>query len=151
MFKPLLLAAVFVAATVPVAPQAQADGLSIDLLPGVSLRIGDQDRRGNYWDGYDWRDRDWWESHRGRELGERSRRGYYWDGYRWRDHDYWRKNYYYHDGRYRKYDEHEYKRYKKYEKAYRKYEKEREKDYRKYQKERYKEYEHHHRHHHDDD
>lgn len=68
----------------PIAPPAQADGLNIDLMPGVSLRIGDQDNRGNYWDGYDWRDR-----------------------------DYWRKNYYYHDGRYCKYDKYYYKYYNK--------------------------------------
>ncbi|HEI8866566.1 TPA: DUF2502 domain-containing protein [Serratia odorifera] len=113
MFKPLLLAAILVATTAPLAQQAQAEGLNIDLMPGVSLRIGDQDRRGNYWDGHDWRDRDWWENHRGRYQGERSRRGYYWDGYRWRDGDYWRKNYYYHDGRYRKYDKHHYKKHHK--------------------------------------
>ncbi|MVZ10040.1 DUF2502 domain-containing protein [Enterobacteriaceae bacterium 8376wG6] len=58
-------------------------------MPGVSLRIGDQDNRGRYWDGYDWRDRDWWQGHQGRYLGDRSRRGYYWDGYRWRDPRWW--------------------------------------------------------------
>lgn len=106
MFKPLLLAALLVASTVPAMQQAQAEGLSIDLMPGVSLRIGEEDNRGRYWDGYDWRDRDWWQSHQGRYLGDRNRRGYNWDGYRWRDNDYWRKNYYYHEGRYRKYDKH---------------------------------------------
>ena len=34
---------------------AQAD-VSVDInVPGVSLHLGDQDRRGYYWDGYDWR------------------------------------------------------------------------------------------------
>ncbi|TFZ49810.1 DUF2502 domain-containing protein [Serratia proteamaculans] len=115
MFKPLLLAALLVASTLPAMQQAQADGLSIDLMPGVSLRIGEQDNRGRYWDGYDWRDRDWWQGHQGRYLGDRNRRGYNWDGYRWRDNDYWRKNYYYHDGRYRKYDKHYYKHHDKHD------------------------------------
>lgn len=106
MFKPLLLAALLVVSTLPAIQPAQAEGLSIDLMPGVSLRIGEQDNRGRYWDGYDWRDRDWWQGHQGRYLGERNRRGYNWDGYRWRDNNYWRKNYYYHEGRYRKYDKH---------------------------------------------
>ncbi|MFT2790803.1 DUF2502 domain-containing protein [Serratia sp. T13T92] len=113
MFKPLFTAAILAALFMPIAPIAHASSVNIDLLPGVSLQIGDQDKRGNYWDGYDWRDRDWWHGHQGRDLGERSRRGYYWDGYRWRDRDYWHKNYYYHDGRYRKADKYYYKQYKK--------------------------------------
>ncbi|WP_213977406.1 DUF2502 domain-containing protein, partial [Serratia marcescens] len=84
MFKPLLLAAILATTVLPAAQQAHAEGISIDLMPGVSLRIGDRDNRGRYWDGYDWRDRDWWQGHQGRYLGDRSRRGYYWDGYRWR-------------------------------------------------------------------
>jgi hypothetical protein len=95
MFKSLFVAAILAALIVPITQPAHANGLDIDLMPGVSLRIGDKDDRGNYWDGYDWRDRDWWYRHQGRDLGERSRRGYYWDGYRWRDRDYWQKNYYY--------------------------------------------------------
>ena len=63
MFKPLLLAAILAATVLPAVQQAHAEGLSIDLMPGVSLRIGDQDNRGRYWDGYDWRDRDWWQGH----------------------------------------------------------------------------------------
>jgi hypothetical protein len=113
MFKPLFTAAILAALFMPIVPTVHASSVNIDLLPGVSLQIGDQDKRGNYWDGYDWRDRDWWHGHQGRDLGERSRRGYYWDGYRWRDRDYWHKNYYYHDGRYRKADKYYYKQYKK--------------------------------------
>ncbi|WP_431225549.1 DUF2502 domain-containing protein [Serratia sp. L9] len=113
MFKPLFVAAILATLIMPMAPAAYADSLSIDLMPGVSLRIGDRDNRGNYWDGYDWRDRDWWYDHQGRDLGERNRHGYYWDGYRWRDNDFWRKNYYFHDGRYRKYDKYYYKHDKK--------------------------------------
>ena len=117
MFKPLLLAAILAATVLPAVQQAHAEGLSIDLMPGVSLRIGDQDNRGRYWDGYDWRDRDWWQGHQGRYLGDRSPRGYYWDGYRWRDRDYWRKYYYSRDGRYYKCDHHCDKHYWKKEKT----------------------------------
>ncbi|MFI8416746.1 DUF2502 domain-containing protein [Serratia sp. NPDC078593] len=113
MFKPLLLAAALIISTAPLTQQAEAKGLNIDLLPGVSLRIGDQDQRGNYWDGHDWRDRDWWIRHQGKELGERSRRGDYWDGQRWRNADYWRKHDYFDKGRYRKYEKHHYKKHHK--------------------------------------
>jgi Protein of unknown function (DUF2502). len=62
---------------------AQAD-VSVDInVPGVSLHLGDQDRRGYYWDGYDWRPPQWWHAHQGRGLGERNARGMYWDGGRW--------------------------------------------------------------------
>lgn len=62
---------------------AQAD-VSVDInVPGVSLHLGDQDRRGYYWDGYDWRPPQWWHAHQGRGLGERNARGLYWDGGRW--------------------------------------------------------------------
>lgn len=54
---------------------AQATSADIDLLPGVSLHLGDRDQRGNYWDGYDWRDQNWWQ-----------------------------KNYYSHGGKYYRYD-----------------------------------------------
>ncbi len=48
---------------------AQAD-VSVDInVPGVSLHLGDQDRRGYYWDGYDWRPPQWWHAHQGRGLG----------------------------------------------------------------------------------
>ncbi|HHL2560057.1 TPA: DUF2502 domain-containing protein [Yersinia enterocolitica] len=62
---------------------AQAD-VSLDInIPGVSLHLGDQDKRGYYWDGYDWRPPQWWHEHRGGHIGERNERGYYWDGGRW--------------------------------------------------------------------
>ena len=79
---------------------AQATSADIDLLPGVSLHLGDRDQRGNYWDGYDWRDQNWWRNHQGRWVGDRSPRGYYWDGGRWRDHNWWQKNYYSRGGKY---------------------------------------------------
>ncbi|WP_145598831.1 DUF2502 domain-containing protein [Yersinia alsatica] len=100
--KPLLL--ITILAWFPLIPMANAE--SIELLPSVSLHIGEQDRSGNYWDGYDWRDRQWWQNHQGRDLGERNRHGHYWDGHRWQERDWWRKNYYYHEGRYWKYDKH---------------------------------------------
>lgn len=81
MLKPLLL--VTILAWLPLTPMANAE--SIELLPSISLQIGEQDRRGNYWDGYDWRDRQWWLNHQGRNLGERNRNGHYWDGRRWQD------------------------------------------------------------------
>ena len=95
MLKPLLL--VTILAWLPLTPMANAE--SIELLPSISLQIGEQDRRGNYWDGYDWRDQ-------GRNLGERNRNGHYWDGRRWQDRGWWKKNYYYREGRYWKYDKH---------------------------------------------
>lgn len=62
---------------------AQAD-VSIDInVPGVSLHLGDRDKRGNYWDGYDWRPPQWWHAHQGHGIGERNDRGLYWDGGRW--------------------------------------------------------------------
>lgn len=65
----------------PIAAQA---AVSIDInVPGVSLHLGDQDKRGYYWDGYDWRPPQWWHEHQGRGVGERNDRGLYWDGGRW--------------------------------------------------------------------
>lgn len=61
----------------------QAD-VSLDInIPGISLHLGDQDNRGYYWDGYDWRPPQWWHEHRGAHIGDRNERGYYWDGGRW--------------------------------------------------------------------
>ncbi len=61
---------------------AQAD-MSLDInVPGVSLHLGDQDKSGNYWDGYDWRPPQWWHEHRGGHIGDHNERGYYWDGSR---------------------------------------------------------------------
>ncbi|CQH60811.1 Protein of uncharacterised function (DUF2502) [Yersinia enterocolitica] len=107
--KPLLL--ITILAWFPLIPMANAE--SIELLPGVSLQIGEQDRSGNYWDGYDWRDQQWWQNHQGRDLGERNRHGHYWDGHRWQHKDCWKKNYYYRDGHYWKYDKHHKKQSKK--------------------------------------
>lgn len=91
MLKPILFASLLFALLPATAPAVQASSFSLNT-PGLSINIGDRDRRGNYWDGYDWRDAAWWNSHRGRYYGERSHRGYYWDGGRWRDRG-WYNNY----------------------------------------------------------
>ena len=64
MFKPLVISALLVG-MFAVMPAPEAKGASIDLMPGVTLNIGERDRRGNYWDGYDWRSERWWQEHRG--------------------------------------------------------------------------------------
>lgn len=38
--------------------------------PGVSITFGSRNDRGYYWDGYDWRDPDYWRRHEG-PRGER--------------------------------------------------------------------------------
>ncbi|MBU9808634.1 DUF2502 domain-containing protein [Rahnella sp. C60] len=89
MKKSLLL--LCCALALPVIAQAN---VSIDLnVPGVSLHLGDQDQRGYYWDGYDWRPPQWWHDHQGHHYGERNEHGMYWHGNRWdakppqRNHD----------------------------------------------------------------
>ncbi|CQD69770.1 Protein of uncharacterised function (DUF2502) [Yersinia enterocolitica] len=79
MKKTLLLLGVL--SLIPLMVQAD---VSLDInVPGVSLHLGDQDKRGYYWDGYDWRPPQWWHEHRGGHIGDRNERGYYWDGGRW--------------------------------------------------------------------
>ncbi|MCV9878497.1 DUF2502 domain-containing protein [Brenneria izbisi] len=89
MFKPLFVSTLLVG-MFAMTPMAEADSVSIELLPGVTLNIGDRDRRGNYWDGYDWRSERWWREYRGYRQGERNRYGHYWDGWRWREASWWR-------------------------------------------------------------
>ena len=50
--------------------------------PGVSVHIGDQDRRGYYWDGYDWRAPAWWKQHHNQRIGTKGPHGY-WNGNGW--------------------------------------------------------------------
>lgn len=88
MLKPLLYGTLLFALLPAAAPAVQASSFSLST-PGLSINIGDRDRRGYYWDGYDWRDAGWWNNHHGRYYGERSQRGYYWDGGRWRDRGWW--------------------------------------------------------------
>jgi len=69
------------ALALPVIAQAN---VSIDVnVPGVSLHLGDQDQRGYYWDGYDWRPPQWWHEHQGHHYGDRNEHGMYWHGDRW--------------------------------------------------------------------
>jgi len=56
--KPVILAL----SMMLVAP-AVVHASEITLVPAVKLQIGDQDNRGNYWDGGNWRDHDWWNHH----------------------------------------------------------------------------------------
>ncbi|TPG62660.1 DUF2502 domain-containing protein [Ewingella americana] len=79
MKKSLLLLCCVLA--LPVVAQA---GVTVDVnVPGVSVHLGDQDQRGYYWDGYDWRPPQWWRGHQGNHVGERNDRGMYWRGDRW--------------------------------------------------------------------
>lgn len=65
----------------PVVAQA---GMTVDVnAPGMTIHIGDQDHRGYYWDGYDWRAPQWWHAHQGHHMGERNSRGMYWRGDHW--------------------------------------------------------------------
>lgn len=52
---------------------AEANSATINLAPGISLHLGDRDRRGYYWDGGHWREPRWWN-----------------DRYRYQDHRWWR-------------------------------------------------------------
>lgn len=79
MKKSLLL--LCCALALPVVAQA---GVTVDVnVPGVSVHIGDQDQRGYYWDGYDWRPPQWWHEHQGHHVGDRNNHGMYWRGDRW--------------------------------------------------------------------
>lgn len=95
MFRSLMLALALLAAAPMVANAGE-----ITLLPSVKLQIGDQDYRGNYWDGGRWRDRDYWHRnyewrdrgwhrHRGWDRGWDRGRSSYERGYRegWNDRD----------------------------------------------------------------
>lgn len=95
MFRSLILAIALLASTSLVANAGE-----ITLLPSVKLSIGDQDYRGNYWDGRDWRDSDYWHRnyewrdhgwhrHRGWDRSWDRGRGGYEQGYRagWNDRD----------------------------------------------------------------
>lgn len=69
MFKPAMFALAMMLAA-PVIVQAA----EITLIPAVKLQIGDQDNRGYYWDGGNWRDHGWWNNH------------YEWRDNRWHAH-----------------------------------------------------------------
>ncbi|HEX4499667.1 MAG TPA: DUF2502 domain-containing protein [Scandinavium sp.] len=54
---------VFLALSMMLVAPAAVHASEITLVPAVKLQIGDQDNRGNYWDGGNWRDHDWWGHH----------------------------------------------------------------------------------------
>lgn len=58
---------------------AQASSASITLAPGVTLNLGDRDRRGYYWDGGRWREPRWWNDR------------YSYNERRWWRHEEWRR------------------------------------------------------------
>lgn len=83
----LLLVRSLVLCGVLALPAIAQAGVSLDInVPGVSLHLGDQDNRGYYWDGYDWRPPQWWHSHKGGHIGDRNERGMYWNGGGWQQH-----------------------------------------------------------------
>src|SRR5688572_16867287 len=59
MLKPVLFATLFFTLLPAAVPTVQASSFSLNT-PGLSINIGDRDRRGYYWDGYRWRDHGWW-------------------------------------------------------------------------------------------
>lgn len=82
MIKPLMLALTFL-----LSAPFMAHAGEITLLPSIKLQIGDQDYRGNYWDGGRWlNSRDWKEHYRWRNNGwHRYDRG--WERGRGKGHD----------------------------------------------------------------
>lgn len=52
------------------------------LAPGAEHHIGDRDRHGSYWDGFEWRSATWWNAHHGRSAGLKGPHGY-WNGNGW--------------------------------------------------------------------
>lgn len=89
MLKPLMLAL-----TLFISAPFMAQATEITLLPSIKLKIGDQDYRGNYWDGgkwlngndwkksYRWRNNGWQRYDRGWERGRGKRYDSYAQGYR---------------------------------------------------------------------
>lgn len=60
------------------------EGVAVEIVtPGMVLHVGDWDRRGYYWDGFDWHSPYWWHDHRGRYWGTLNRQGFYWNGWHW--------------------------------------------------------------------
>ncbi|WP_205955543.1 DUF2502 domain-containing protein [Pantoea stewartii] len=73
--------AAFIAVLTPLAMHtAQASGNEIRLAPGVTLHLGDRDRRGYYWDGDRWREPRWFNDR------------YAYKERRWWRHDAWRRH-----------------------------------------------------------
>lgn len=84
--KRAILFAVWLASLSPLAIHtAQATSASINLAPGVTLHLGDRDRRGYYWDGGRWREPRWW--HDRYSYNERR----WWRHEAWRRHQEWER------------------------------------------------------------
>ncbi len=78
--KRAILFAALLASLSPLAiSTAHADSLTIRT-PGVTLHLGDRDRRGYYWDGGRWREPRWWNDR------------YSYNERRWWRHDEWRRH-----------------------------------------------------------
>lgn len=78
--KRAILFAALLAMLAPLAIHtAQASSATINLAPGVTLHLGDRDRRGYYWDGGRWREPRWWHSR------------YQYNHHRWWRHEEWRR------------------------------------------------------------
>lgn len=79
--KRAILFAALLASLSPLAIHtAQATSASIDLAPGVTLHLGDRDRRGYFWDGGRWREPRWWNDR------------YSYNDRRWWRHEEWRRH-----------------------------------------------------------
>ncbi|OON39072.1 zinc ABC transporter substrate-binding protein [Izhakiella australiensis] len=77
--KKILLVAALLANLAPAAMHtAKADSFSLST-PGLSIRLGDRDPRGYYWDGDRWRNPRWWHER------------YRWDEGRWWREEQWRR------------------------------------------------------------
>ena len=59
---------------------AEASSATINLAPGVTLHLGDRDRRGYYWDGGRWREPRWWHDR------------YQYNDHRWWRHEEWKRH-----------------------------------------------------------
>ncbi|HCN02210.1 zinc ABC transporter substrate-binding protein [Pantoea ananatis] len=85
MIRGILLAAV-VAMLMPLAMHTvQASDTSVRLAPGVTLHLGDRDRRGYYWDGHHWREPRWFND----RYAYKERR--WWRHEAWRRHQQWER------------------------------------------------------------
>ena len=78
--KRALIFAALLAVLSPLANHtAEASSASITLAPGVTLKLGDRDNRGYYWDGGRWREPRWWNDR------------YSYNERRWWRHEEWRR------------------------------------------------------------
>jgi hypothetical protein len=78
MNKILLLALI---AGLPLLSHASDLRINVDSLRiksgNTTISIGEQDKRGYYWDGGEWRDPVYWEKHHGKGKGQGQGQGYH--------------------------------------------------------------------------